>query len=75
MGITTHEVVNQRISSVIARDGESFQLESFVQDHHVYHTTWTRIVGEMLQTKQELTNLYIDFAVEVVKWLWGIIIQ
>ena len=73
MGITTHEVMNQRISSVIARDGESFQLESFVQGHNVYHTTWTPIVGEVLQSKQELTNLYDDFAVEVVKWLWGIL--
>ena len=35
---------------------KSFQLESFVRDHHVYRTSWTPSFGEILPLKRELTN-------------------
>ena len=44
-----------------------FTLESYIRGHHVYHTTWTSIVGEVLPVKRELTNDYDCFAVAVLK--------
>ena len=34
-----------KMASEIVQDGESFQLESFVRGHHVYHTSWTPSFG------------------------------
>lgn len=47
--------------------GGLFQLESFVRGHHVYRTSWTPSVGEILPVKRELTNEYDPFAVAVLK--------
>ena len=48
-------------------DGGSFQLESFVRGHHVYHTSWTPNFSEVLSVKSELTNEYDRFTVTVLK--------
>ena len=60
-------VVCLKMISEIVRDGGSFQLESFVCDHHVHHTSWTPSFGEVLLVKRELRNEYDHFAVAVLK--------
>ena len=36
---------------------EEFQLESCVRGHHVYKSTWTPLLGEVLQCKIESGNV------------------
>ena len=55
------------MASEIVGDGRSFTLESYVRGHHIYHTRWTPIIGEVLPVKRELTNNYDRFAVAVLK--------
>ena len=50
--------------------GDSFTLESYIHGHHVYHTIWTPIIGEVLPVKRELTNDYDRFAVAVLSERW-----
>ena len=55
------------MASEIVGGSDSFTSESYIRGHHVYHTTWTPIVGEVLPVKRELTNAYDRFAVAVLK--------
>lgn len=55
------------MASEIVGGGDSFTLESYIRGHHVYHTIWTPIIGEVLPVKRELTNDYDRFAVAVLK--------
>ena len=55
------------MASEIVGDGKSFTLETYVRGHHVYHTLWTPIIGEILPIKRELKNVYDRFAVAVLK--------
>ena len=55
------------MASEIVGGSDSFTLESYIRGHHVYHTIWTPIVGEVLPAKRELTNDYDRFAVAVLK--------
>ena len=55
------------MASEIVGGCDSFTLESYIRGHHVYHTIWTPIVGEVLPTKRELTNDYDRYAVAVLK--------
>ena len=55
------------MTSEITEDGGSFELASFVHGHHVYHTTETPRISEVLQPQQELANEYNHFTVAVLK--------
>lgn len=59
--------IKEEMASEIIGDGDSFTLESYIHGHHVYHTIWTQIIGEVLPVKRELTNDYDRFAVVVLK--------
>ena len=55
-------------SSVLRYDGmteeiESCTLESAVRGHHVYKTTWSPAIGQMLQVGAEDSNAYDRYAV------------
>ena len=55
------------MASEIVRDSVAFTLESYARGHHVYHTVWTPVIGEVLPVKREETNLYDRFGVAVLK--------
>ena len=55
------------MASGIVGDSAAFALESYVRGHHVYHTVWTPVIGDVLPVKREETNLYDRFAVAVLK--------
>ena len=46
---------------------EHFCLESTVRGHHVYKSTWTPLLGQVLQTSTESGNEHDRFAVAVTK--------
>lgn len=52
------------MASQIVGVSESFQLASFVRGHHVYHTSWTPMTGEVLVVKIEIHD---RFAVAIIK--------
>ena len=46
---------------------EHFCLESTVRGHHVYKSTWTPLLGQVLQTSTESGNEHDRFAVAFTK--------
>ena len=56
------------MASEIVGGGDSFTIESYIRGHHVYHTIWTPIIGEVLPVKRaNKINDYDCFAVAVLK--------
>ena len=44
---------------------EEFQLESCVRGHHIYKSTWTPLLGEVLHCKIESGNAQDRYAVGI----------
>ena len=55
------------VASQIVEARASFQMESFVRGHHVYFTSWTPTVIEVLPVKHEVLSKYDHFTVAMWK--------
>lgn len=49
-----------------ATNDESYLFESVVRGHHIYKTTWTHVLGLMLQVHAEAGNAHDSHAVALM---------
>ena len=56
----------------MTEETESCTLESAVRGHHVYKTTWSPAIGQVLQVRAEDSNAY-DIAANLDSLLVGVV--